>query len=273
MKLDLATVGGFAVGLVLIIGAIILGGQPIIFVSFSSLLIVVGGTLAAATASYSFKHIQDLIKILKIAFYEQSMDPQEVISILVSFAEKARREGLLALEDETQDLDEPFLQKGIQLVVDGTDSELVRSILETELAFLDERHATSRGIFGTMAELAPAFGMMGTLIGLIQMLSTLDDPQNVGGGLATALITTFYGTFMANLIFIPLSKKLKMKSEEEILVKEVMIEGILSIQAGENPRIVEEKLKAFLSGSIRETLEEEELNAEGEMAVGSNAAS
>ncbi|SJZ64324.1 motility protein A [Selenihalanaerobacter shriftii] len=272
MKLDLATVGGFGVGLVLILGAILLGGQPIIFISISSLMIVAGGTLAGATISFSLDHIKDLVQVIKIVFYEQSMNPQEVISTLVSFAEKARREGLLALEDEANDLDDPFLKKGIQLVVDGTDSDLVRSILETELAFLEERHGTSRRIFETMAELSPAFGMMGTLIGLIQMLSKLDSPDNIGGGLATALITTFYGTFMANLIFLPITKKLEMRSEEEILVKEVMIEGILSIQAGENPRIVEEKLKAFLSGSIRESLEEEG-SMEGEMAVENNAAS
>lgn len=268
MDLDLATIVGLIVGVLLIGGAIVLGGQPVIFVSATSFLMVVGGTLAAATVSYSFKHIRDLIDVLQVAFYEQETNPQEIISILVSFAEKARREGLLALEDEANQLDDDFLQKGIQLVVDGTDSELVRSILETELAFLEERHATSRGIFKTMGELSPAFGMMGTLVGLIQMLSKLDNPENVGGGLATALITTFYGTFMANLIFIPLAKKLEIKSEEEILVKEVMIEGILSIQAGENPRIVEEKLKAFLSGASREVLEEEEL--EGEMAVENN---
>ncbi|ADL13140.1 motility protein A [Acetohalobium arabaticum] len=270
MDLDLATMGGLIVGALLIAGAIVLGGSPIIFISGTSFLMVVGGTLAAATVSYSFKHIQDLIGILKVAFYEQQTNPQEIISVLVSFAEKARREGLLALEDEANQLDDDFLQKGIQLVVDGTDSELVRSILETELAFLEERHATSRGIFETMGELSPAFGMMGTLVGLIQMLSKLENPENVGGGLATALITTFYGTVMANLVFIPLAKKLRMKSEEEILVKEVMIEGILSIQAGENPRIVEEKLKAFLSGAGREVLEEEEI--EGEMAVENNVA-
>jgi chemotaxis protein MotA len=268
MNLDLATIIGFVAGVLLIAGAIILGGDPIIFISITSFLIVVGGTVAAATVSYSFDQIKDLIKILKVAFYEQRMNPKEVIAILVSFAEKARREGLLALEDEANDLEDPFLKKGIQLVVDGTDSELVRSILETELAFLSDRHHSSRGIFETMGELSPAFGMMGTLIGLIQMLSTLDNPENVGGGLATALITTFYGTFMANMIFVPLSKKLAMKSDQEILVKEVMIEGILSIQAGENPRIVEEKLKAFLSGTLRESLEE---SSEEEMAVENNA--
>ncbi|MGM0471500.1 MAG: motility protein A [Bacillota bacterium] len=270
MDLDLATIIGLGVGVLLIIGAIVLGGQPIIFISANSFLIVVGGTLAAATAAYSFKHIKELIGAIKVAFYEQDTETEEIISTLVSFAEKARREGLLALEDEAQDLDDDFLQKGIQLIVDGTDSKLVRSILETELSFLEERHRTSKGIFDTMAELSPAFGMMGTLIGLIQMLSELDSPDNLGGGLATALITTFYGTFMANVIFIPMANKLNVKSEEEILVKEVMIEGILSIQAGENPRIVEEKLKAFLSTANREELEDEDLG-EG-MAVENDAA-
>ncbi|NLL41740.1 MAG: motility protein A, partial [Firmicutes bacterium] len=174
-----------------------------------------------------------------------------MIDILVDFAETSRREGLLALEEKAQAIDEPFLQKGIQLVVDGTDAELVRNILEIELIFLEERHRLGQKIFEQMGALSPAYGMIGTLIGLIAMLGALDNPDQIGMGMAVALITTLYGSVASNLIFLPLAGKLGIKSDEEILLKQVMIEGILSIQAGENPRIVEEKLKSFLSPAER----------------------
>lgn len=188
---------------------------------------------------------------------------------MLVFAEKARREGLLALEQDVMEINDPFLQKGIQLVVDGTDPELVRNILETKLTFLEERHQKGRGLFSTMGQLAPSFGLIGTLIGLIQMLSQLDDPTNLGSGMAVALITTLYGALLANLLFNPLAGKLRIRSLEEVLLKEVMIEGVLSIQAGENPRIVREKLNAFLA-TERERIASEAPRFE-EMAVGENA--
>ncbi len=264
--MDLATIIGLVLGVILLGGSIILGGDAIIFVSLQSALVVFGGTLAGTMVSYSIPDLLKITQLVKIAFQQREIDSNKVIKILVEFAEKARREGLLALEQDVMEIDDVFLQKGVQLVVDGTDPDLVRNILETKLTFLEERHANSRSIMDTMGSLAPAFGMIGTLIGLIQMLSQLDDPDQLGGGMAVALITTLYGALAANLLFIPMSNKLKVKSEEEILLKEVMIEGILSIQAGENPRIVEEKLSAFLAG----TNEEEEIEAEA-MAVGDNA--
>ncbi|MEJ6950223.1 motility protein A [Natronospora cellulosivora (SeqCode)] len=265
--MDLATIIGVILGVVLLGGSIILGGNPIIFVSLQSFLIVIGGTISGTMVSYSLKDLSNIPQLIKIAVKSTTMNSNQIIEILVEFAEKARREGLLALEQEVLEIDDVFLQKGIQLVVDGTDPELVRNILETKLTFLEERHAKSRGIMETMGSLSPAFGMIGTLIGLIQMLSLLDDADGLGMGMAVALITTLYGALAANLIFIPLANKLKVKSEEEILLKEVMIEGILSIQAGENPRIVEEKLFAFLASSNES---EEELEGDA-MAVGNNA--
>ena len=145
-----------------------------------------------------------------------------------------------ALEDAAYQLGDEFLQKGILLIVDGTDPELVKNIMETELAFLEERHKEGQSIFETMGTLAPAFGLIGTIIGLINMLKQLDNPSAIGPGMAVALVTTFYGAMFANLIFIPIAGKLKVRSREEVLIKEVMIEGMLSIQAGENPRIIEE---------------------------------
>ncbi len=263
--MDFASIVGLFVGFTLVLFGISLQGSLVAYASATGVLIVLGGTMGGIILAYSFTHLRDAIVALKIIFSEQENEANEVISTLVSFAEKARREGLLALEDEARQLDDEFLRKGIQLVVDGTDPELVRSILETELDFMEERHSITWGVYDKAGELSPAFGMIGTLIGLIAMLGRLDDPSSVGPGMATALITTFYGTLSSNLMFVPMAEKLKVKSEEEILVKEVMIEGILSIQAGENPRIVEEKLKAFLSSDTREEIEEGE-------AVGMNAA-
>ncbi|MGM0370673.1 MAG: motility protein A [Bacillota bacterium] len=264
--MDFASIVGLVLGISLVIFGMAINGQLVIYASATSVLIVVGGTFGAVILAYSFEQLKNAIMALKIVFTSQQDEASEVISVLVSFAEKARREGLLALEEEASQLDDKFLRKGIQLVVDGTDPKLVKNILETELDFLSERHSISRSVYNKGAELAPAFGMIGTLIGLIAMLSKLDDPDSLGSGMATALITTFYGALLGNLIFIPIAEKLKVKSEEEILVKEIIIEGILSIQAGENPRIVEEKLKAFLPPTTRSEVEnpEEEMNANAE---------
>ena len=225
------------------------------FIHVPSILIVLGGTFAATLINYPLQSVLAVSKILKNVFMEKSKDPNEIIKILVDLAETARREGLLALEDTAYQMDDDFLKKGILLIVDGTDPELVRTILETELAFLEDRHRTGQSIFETMGALAPAFGMIGTLIGLIQMLKNLQDPDAIGPGMAVALITTFYGALLSNFVFVPIAGKLKVRSNEEILLKEVMVEGMLSIQAGENPRIIEEKLKAFLSPKLRSSLE------------------
>lgn len=173
---------------------------------------------------------------------------------IIELSSVARRDGLLALEEAGNKAEDEFLKKGIMLIVDGTDPELVRNIMETELTFLEERHAEGRGLYDAMGSYAPAFGMIGTLIGLINMLQQLDDPSSVGPQMAVALITTFYGSVMANAIFIPIAAKLKIKSKQEILMKELVVEGLLSIQAGENPRIIEEKLKTFISPEMRSTM-------------------
>ncbi|PRX33667.1 chemotaxis protein MotA [Orenia metallireducens] len=264
--MDLASIVGLALATILVLMGMFQQGSLMMFLNIPSILIVLGGTLGGIILSYSFKQLKNAIASMKIVFSGQSNEAGDIISILVSFAEKARREGLLALEEEVYELDDDFLKKGVQLIVDGTDPQLVKSIMETELNFIEERHSVNKGVFDTGAELSPAFGMIGTLVGLIGMLAGLDDPGSLGAGMSVALITTLYGSMMANMFFLPVGAKLKVKSEQEILSKEVMIEGILSIQAGENPRIVEEKLKAFLSPSSRTGLNSEEgggLNAEG----------
>ncbi len=256
--MDLATIIGVISGIVLIVVSIEISGDLINFWSFSSILIVLGGTIAATLINFPLNKVIGTFKVARIVFQNQTLEPDKTINILVSFAEKARREGLLALEADAEELDEPFLKKGIQLIVDGTDPELVRNILETELTFMEDRHKQSANIFEAMGASAPAFGMLGTLIGLIIMLGHLDDPSMIGPGMAVALVTTFYGSILANLIFLPIAGKLKVRSSEEALNKILMLEGILSIQAGENPRIVAEKMKSFLEPALREKIEKKD---------------
>ena len=162
------------------------------------------------------------------------------------------RSGLLALDEDANNLTDPFLQKGVRLVVDGTTQELVRNILETEVAFVSDRHRTGQAVFETIGAMAPAFGMLGTLIGLIQMLLKLNKPDEIGPGMAVALVTTFYGSVVANMIALPIATKLKNRNSREVFAKQAMIEGVLSIQAGDNPRVVQEKLKSFLAPKERE---------------------
>jgi len=261
--MDIATIIGILFGIVLLIGSILIEGNLSAFWSLSSLMIVLGGTMAATLINYPLALVIGTFKVIRIAFSNHNSDPGEVINLLVNFAEKARREGLLALEAEAEVIDESFLKKGIELIVDGTDPELVRNILETELNFIEERHKQGAEIFENMGGSSPAFGMLGTLIGLILMLRNLDDPSTIGPGMAVALITTFYGSLFANLIFIPIAGKLRVKSSEEILNKELMLEGILSIQAGENPRIVAEKMKSFLNPAARKKLENNDGESDG----------
>lgn len=256
--MDLSTVLGMIAGIVLILWGIIDAGELGWFWSLSSLLIVLGGTISATFIAFPLKKVLATLKVVKKAFSNNMFEVALIISKVVNLANVARREGLLALEEAVEEIEDDFLQKGVMLIVDGTDPELVKNILETEIAFLEERHNEGKSIFDIMGTLAPAFGMIGTLIGLVAMLKQLDDPSSIGPSMAVALITTLYGSIIANLVCIPIAKKLKLKSREEILLKEIMIEGLLSIQAGENPRIIEEKLKAFLPPSIRKSLNDNE---------------
>jgi chemotaxis protein MotA len=215
-------------------------------------MITVGGTVAATLINYPLHEILGVIGTVRNAFAFEHQTPTAMIETLVTYATKARREGILTLETELESVADPFLVRGVRLAIDGTAPELIKDILTTELSYVENRHSLGQGIFMMMGTYAPAFGMIGTLIGLISMLRSLDDPSNIGQGMATALITTFYGALMANLIFLPIAGKLKTRTRSEILIKEVIIEGILSIQSGDNPRIVEQKLKAFISPKLRE---------------------
>ena len=193
-----------------------------------------------------------------IAFKDPKLDHGAVISKIIELSNVARKEGLLALEEVASNLEDEFMKKGILLIVDGTEPELVRGILETELANMDDRHRKVSGFFDYMAAMGPAWGMIGTLIGLVNMLAKLDDISTVGPNMAVALITTLYGSIIANWFATPVSNKLKLINNNEYQMKEIVIEGLLSIQAGENPRVIEEKLKSFLAPGSRQ------LQGEGE---------
>jgi len=258
--MDLATLGGLAIGFVVILVGIVSAGRIsglFSFISISSIFITVGGSFAALIVSNPLSRILGIMKITMNAIKMKPMEAGRIISMIVTFSEKARREGLLALEDDLDELEDDFLRKGIQLVVDGTDPEIIRNIMETELNSMQVRHQEGIKLYEDWALFAPAFGMIGTLIGLILMLANIEDKSAIGPGMSTALITTLYGAILANLVFTPLANKLTYNNDQEVLIREIMIEGTLSIQSGDNPRIVKEKLVSFLPPEIRVQVEEE----------------
>lgn len=254
--MDLATLIGLVLAWGAFLGSIIIeGGDLSALINPSAALLVFGGTLGASMICFPLSTVTSLPGVVKNAFLTKKEDVGHLIKTLVGYAEKARREGLLALEDEVHKMDDPFLKKGVQLAIDGTDPELVREIMQTEIQFLSARHHEGANLFGTMGGFAPTLGVIGTVSGLVHMLANLSDPGSMGPSIAAAFIATLYGVCSANLLFLPLGNKLKAISHEEVMVREIMMEGILAIQAGDNPRIVEEKLKAFLSPKIRKTIE------------------
>ncbi len=249
--MDISTVIGLVMVVTLTVGSILLSGDLGSFIDIPSVIIVFGGTLASTLIAFPIDEVKNLGKLFKKAFFYKSVEPEEIIEQIIELANIARKDGLLALEEFGTKTDDEFMKKSVMLIVDGTDPELVRNILETELSFLEDRHGQGQNVMATLGTYAPAYGMIGTLIGLVNLLKDLDDPSSIGPNMSVALITTFYGSFLANAIFTPLSQKLKVRSGEEILVKELVLEGLLSIQAGENPRIIEEKLKTFVPPVIR----------------------
>lgn len=256
--MDLATITGILLGVFLIFFSILQSGQLTSFINIGSIMIVFGGTIGATLINFPLSDVLSVIGVIKKGFLNKPPVPTENIKMLVEFAEVARREGILALEDRIKDIEDPFLKEGIQLAVDGTEPDLMRTILDTEIKSLQSRHELGANIMKTMGTYAPAYGMIGTVVGLILMLGTMSDPSTIGPSMAVALITTFYGAVLANLIFLPLAGKLETISSQEVMVKELVLEGVLSIQSGDNPRIVEQKLVSFIPPKKRAALEEKE---------------
>ncbi len=255
--MDIATIIGIVVGLFCIVWSILLNGSILTFWDLPSVVVVVGGGIAASLISYKIGEVKLIMKVVVKVFIGKEESPASTIKKLVELSLKARRDGLLSLEAEQESIQDDFLKASLQLVVDGVEPEIIVESMDLEIENMKARHDKGSGLFKTMASQFPAWGMIGTLIGLIQLLKSLDDPSKIGPAMAVALITTFYGSVLANFICNPIANKLTIKSKQEIQSKKMIIEGVLSIQAGENPRILEHKLKTFLSPRQKTEYEKE----------------
>ncbi|MEK3991509.1 flagellar motor protein MotP [Robertmurraya sp. FSL R5-0851] len=263
-KLDVLTPIGLTIGVIMLLFGIVYNGGMsglLSFVDPASLLIVIGGLLSGLLVSFSLKDIKQMIKVMRQSFSSDERKLQDLIDTFVHLSGKARREGLLSLEMEIDQVEDRFLRKGMLLAIDGTDPDVIQDILLAEIAAMEERHRKGRAILEKAGDYAPAWGMIGTLIGLVLMLKNLNDPSTLGPNMAIALLTTLYGSLLANLVFIPIAAKLELKTEKEAFLKQIIVEGVIGVQSGQNPNLLQEKLSAFLSQEEREA-KEKELNRE-----------
>ena len=251
LSMDLATLIGMIVSFGMISAAIAGGGSFMLFVDSASMLIVFGGTLGAALTHYPLSTVLSIGKIIRKTMVNKTPSTTIILEQFMDLANRARREGILSLESSVNGLKDPYLKKGLQLTVDGLEPESIQAIMEAEMNNVESRHETGIELISALAAYAPALGMIGTVIGLVQMLQTMSDPSTIGPAMAVALITTFYGAILANLIFLPMVGKLKHRSKEEIHIMEMQMEGVLGISRGENPRMIEEKLSSFQPPSDR----------------------
>ncbi|WP_018921748.1 flagellar motor protein MotP [Salsuginibacillus kocurii] len=258
-KFDILTPIGVLVGIIALLFAVFTNeglNMVVFFVQITAFLIVFGGLMAAILVNFSTEDLKLLPRVLKEGFQNDQHDLRELIDTFVDLSTKARREGLLALEAGIEDVEDPFIRKGVLLSVDGIEPDIIKDIMMAEVVAMEERHKRGRMLIQKAGEYAPAWGMIGTLIGLVLMLQSLDDPTTLGPNMAVALLTTLYGTILANLFFLPLASKLESKTEQEVFVKQVIVEGVIGVQSGQNPKILEEKLSAFVR---REQKDKEEL--------------
>ncbi len=251
--MDIASVAGLLLAFGLIITAIAIapGSSFAAFIDYPSLMVVVGGAIAAAMISFPLKTFLGLANVLKKVFLNRIEDIPGLIENIVSLAETARRDGLLALESKVEEIEHPFIVLGIQMAVDGTRPEVIEDVMRTELDAVATRHRDGKSLLDQMGRFAPAFGMIGTLMGLIIMLGNMSDPSSIGAGMAVALITTLYGAIAANVLFLPFAEKLGFINKQELLAMEIIIRGIMAIQTGDNPRVIEQKLNTFLPPKLR----------------------
>jgi chemotaxis protein MotA len=257
--MDKATVGGLAMGIALLLLAVVIapGASFGSFIDYPSAAVVVGGALAATCIAFPLRTILLIPKIIKKVFMPNQQEIGPIITQLIEFAELARRDGILALENKTADIQDPFILLGIQMAVDGTEAELMEGILRSEMSAISQRHKSGKSTMDTVGRYAPAFGMIGTLMGLIIMLGNMDDPEAIGPGMAVALITTLYGAIVSNLFCLPFADKLAFYSKRELEVREVIVRGLLAIQEGDNPRVLEQKLNTMLPANERNAAKKE----------------
>lgn len=254
--MDIASLGGLLLGVFMFVfGVFSNGGLAALgnMYDLASIIITIGGSISGVLGANKLPDFINGLKGFTLIFKNDTQDAGAVITNIINLSNIARKEGLLALEEAANGIEDPFLKKGVMLVVDGTDPELVRGILETDLNCIEARHKKVIGFWEKWAELGPAWGMIGTLIGLVNMLKNLEDSSTIGPNMAVALLTTLYGSLIANWLCSPIATKLGVNNSIEIMMKEITVEGLLSIQAGENPRVIEEKLKSFLAPSARDS--------------------
>src|SRR5579864_5199646 len=261
--MDKGTAIGLGVALVCILGASVVesGSIAILFalLTIASAMIVFGGTIGTLLVAFPVERVTKLGKGLGVAFRQETTSERDLVNLFVRLAERARREGLLALEGEAAEIHDKSIQKGALLVVDGTDPELVREIMESDVAAMSERHEGKYAMFAAAGGFAPTMGIIGTVMGLVNVLSHLDQPDQLGKSIATAFIATLYGVLSANVFWLPVGERLKQRNKEEVGRRTLAVEGVLAVQAGDNPRVVREKLEAFLPLDLRG---EEEAGAE-----------
>ena len=251
--MDISSVIGFLLAIGLILAAILMaeGSQLSAFVDYPSLMVVVGGAFAAGLICFALASILKMPKIAMKVFLNKTPNVAELIEQIVSLAETARRDGLLALEARVEEIEDKFIKLGVQMAVDGTRPEMIEDILRTEMEAVATRHKNGKSIMDQIGRFAPAYGMIGTLMGLIIMLGNMSDPSSIGSGMAVALITTLYGAIVSNVIFLPFAEKLGFISKQELVAMEITLRGIMAIQSGENPRVIQQKLTTFLPPNLR----------------------
>ncbi len=246
--MDISSVIGVVSGMGFVLGTILLGGSIMMFVNIPSILIVVGGTIAATMIGFPLSDIMGLFKNGMRVFMFKIEKAEDIIANLVEISNKARKGGLLSIEGDIQSTADPYLAQALQMTVDGVKTGDIAAIMQKKMSLTKKRLETGSALFSSMGSYAPAFGMIGTLIGLVQMLANLDDPSSIGPKMAVAMITTFYGAVMANLFFIPMADKLNGRAEEEVTNMNIIFEGIISIREGEHPKLMEDKLNVYLAG-------------------------
>ena len=251
--MDISSIVGLLLGVSLLAIAIAIapGASFGVFIDYPSIMVVAGGSICSALICFPLKSFLSVAKVLKNVFFNKQENFRALIEQIVSLAETARRDGLLALENRLEDISDPFIVLGIQMAVDGTRPEVIEDIMRTEMDAVATRHRNGKSVVDQLGRFAPAFGMIGTLIGLIIMLGNMDNPAAIGPGMAVALITTLYGSILSNLIFLPFSEKLSFINKHELLTMEIIVRGIMGIQSGDNPRIIEQKLNTFVPSQLR----------------------
>ncbi len=266
--MDLGTIIGLVAGVACVIISIFIGGGELLsFWDPPSVFITIGGGICSTLINFRFKDFLGVFKVAVHTFTDKVSSASEIISQMVKLSEKTRREGLLSIEPELEEMEDAFIKQSLQLVVDGIESETIQDFMDTEIENMQSRHGKGIAIFNMMGAIFPAWGMIGTLLGLINLLLKLDDPAQIGPSMSVALVTTFYGSILSNFICIPMAGKLKMKSDEEVHQMEMIAEAVISIQAGENPKMLEQKLRIYLSPEERlagekkkETVDEDDIN-------------